>query len=108
MNERVLKAWGSTGVQQTVNTAYFDLLNSVVVYPVEDEKKLSDKAGHILPDAYVLRANSTAKDLAYAIHTDLGESFLYAIDAKKGIRVGAEYCLKEKDVIKIVATAKRG
>ncbi|MEM3078579.1 MAG: TGS domain-containing protein, partial [Nitrososphaerales archaeon] len=78
------------------------------VYPVEDEKKLSDKTGRVLPDAYVMREGSTARDLAYKIHTDLGEGFLYAIDAKKGTRLSADYILEDKDVIKIVSTAKRG
>ncbi|MGQ9718571.1 MAG: redox-regulated ATPase YchF [Nitrososphaerales archaeon] len=108
VNERVLKSWGNTGVQQVINSAYFDLLKSIVVYPVEDEKKLSDKVGHVLPDAYVMKEGSTARDLAYRIHTDLGEGFLYAIDAKKGTRLSADYFLRDKDVIKIVSTAKRG
>ncbi|MGQ9469727.1 MAG: redox-regulated ATPase YchF [Nitrososphaerales archaeon] len=108
VNDKVFKLWGNTGVQQIINSAYFDLLKSVVVYPVEDEKKLSDKSGHVLPDAYVMRESSTARDLAYKIHTDLGEGFLYAIDAKKGVRLGADYILKDKDVIKIVSTVKRG
>lgn len=108
VRERVLKVWGSTGVQQAINAAYLELLKCIVVYPVEDEGKLSDKAGHVLPDAYVMETGATAKDLAYAIHTDLGEGFLHAIDAKRGIRVGADYVLKDKDVIKIVATTRRG
>ncbi|NWG09592.1 MAG: redox-regulated ATPase YchF [Nitrososphaerales archaeon] len=91
VNERVFRSWGNTGVQQAINSAYFDLLKSIVVYPVEDEKKLSDKVGHVLPDAYVMKEGSTAKDLAYRIHTDLGEGFLYAIDAKKGTRLSADY-----------------
>lgn len=108
INEKIFKRWGNTGVQQIINSAYFDLLKSIVVYPVEDERKLSDKAGHVLPDAYVMREGSTARDLAYKIHTDLGEGFLYAIDAKKGTRLSADYMLKNKDVIKIVSTVKRG
>jgi ribosome-interacting GTPase 1 len=46
--------------------------------------------------------------LALSIHTDLGESFLYALDAKTGMRLGAEHQLKNSDVIKIVATGRRG
>ncbi|MCP8317731.1 MAG: redox-regulated ATPase YchF [archaeon] len=108
VNDKVFKLWSNTGVQQIINSAYFDLLKSIVVYPVEDEKKLSDKTGHVLPDAYVMREGSTARDLAYKIHTDLGEGFLYAIDAKRGVRLGSDHILKDKDVIKIVSTAKRG
>ncbi len=108
VNDRVFKVWGNTGVQQIINSAYFNLLKSIVVYPVEDEKKFSDKVGRVLPDAYVMKGGSTARDLAYKIHTDLGESFLYAIDPKKGVRLGTDYILKNKDVIKIVSTTKRG
>lgn len=108
VRDRVLIRWGTTGVQQAINSAYLGLMGAVVVYPVEDEHKLSDKKGNVLPDAYVMRKSSTARDLAYAIHSDLGDSFLYAVDARKGTRLGADYVLKDSDVIKIVATAKRG
>lgn len=107
VGEKVLKIWENTGVQQAINAAYFGLLNSVVIYPVEDEHKFADKKGNVLPDAYVMRDGSTAKDLAHAIHTDLGETFLYAVDAKRGLRVSADYILKQSDVIKIVAIGKR-
>ncbi|MEM4297441.1 MAG: TGS domain-containing protein, partial [Nitrososphaerota archaeon] len=80
---------------------------SIVVYPVQDESRLSDKHGNVLPDAKVLRKGATAKDLAYAIHTDLGDSFIYAIDVLSGRRIGADHVLKDSDVIKIVAAAKR-
>jgi len=108
VNDKIFKVWSNTGVQQIINSAYFDLLKSIVVYPVEDEKKFLDKVGHVLPDAYVMKGGSTARDLAYKIHTDLGEGFLYAIDAKRGVRLSADYILKDKDIIKIVSTAKRG
>jgi ribosome-binding ATPase YchF (GTP1/OBG family) len=104
VEEKVLKKYGSTGVQEVINSSYFDLLGCIVVYPVEDERKLSDSKGNVLPDAYVMKEGSTALDLAYAIHTELGEKFLYAIDARKGIRLGGNYRLKNRDVIKIVST----
>ena len=108
VEERVFKRWKNTGIQQTINAVYFDLLKSIVVYPVEDEKKFSDKVGHILPDAYILRSGATTKDLAFTIHTELGKSFLYGIDARKGTRLSSDYILKNNDIIKIVSTARRG
>ncbi|MEO2117390.1 MAG: TGS domain-containing protein, partial [Methanocaldococcus sp.] len=42
----------------------------------------------------------------YKIHTELGDKFIYAIDAKRKIRIGADYELKHNDVIKIVSAAK--
>ncbi|MEM3386121.1 MAG: redox-regulated ATPase YchF [Nitrososphaerales archaeon] len=108
IENRVLAKWGSTGVQQTINAAYFELLNSIVVYPVEDESKLSDKKGNVLPDAKVVRRGTTARDLAYIIHTELGETFLYAVDALTGVRLGADHVLEDGQVVKIVAAGKRG
>jgi ribosome-binding ATPase YchF (GTP1/OBG family) len=108
VREKVLKVWGSTGVQQAINSAYLDLMEGIVVYPVEDENRLSDKKGNVLPDAYILKKGSTARILAYAIHNDLGETFLHAVDAKSGMRLGADHVLKDGDVIKIIATGRRG
>ncbi len=104
VDEKVMKVYGETGVQTAINEAYFTLLNAIVVFPVEDERKLADKKGNILPDAYVMKGGSTPLDLARAIHTDLAEGFLYAIDARTGMRLGAEYRLKNRDVVKIVSS----
>ncbi len=105
--EQILKKWGSTGVQQAINYVYFNLLDMIVVYPVEDENKYSDKKGNVLPDAYLVKRGTTAKDLAFMIHSELGSGFLYAINAKNKMKLGADYILKHNDVIKIVSTAKR-
>jgi len=105
--DQILKKWGSTGVQQALNYVYFNLLDMIVVYPVEDENKYSDKKGNVLPDAYLIKKGSTAKDLAFMIHTELGAGFLYAINAKNKMKLGADYVLKHNDVIKIVSTTKR-
>jgi hypothetical protein len=99
---------GSTGVQRVINAACFELLKMIVVYPVEDEEKLTDKKGNILPDAYMVRIGSTAKDFAVAIHTDLAKGFLYAVDARSKQRLGADHELKDGDVVKIVSTMSRG
>ena len=108
VKERVLDVYGSTGVQQSIDQAYFGLLKAVVVYPVEDEKKLADKDGNVLPDAYVMNGGSTAIDLARKIHSDLAKTFLYAIDARTGLRLSSDYVLKDRDVVKIVSSGRRG
>lgn len=100
-----LKKNNGTGVRDLLNNAYFELLNMIVVYPVEDENKYCDKKGNVLPDAHLVKKGTTAKQLAYKIHTDIGDKFIYAVDAKKKIRIGADQELKEKDVIKIVSAA---
>ena len=107
VRERVLRAYGGTGVQHAINKAVFGLLDMIVVYPVEDEDKYTDKDGRVLPDAYLVRRGTTARELAYAVHTELGEGFLYAVDAKRKVKVGADYELRHGDVIKIVAARRR-
>lgn len=107
IREHVLRKWGSTGVQQALNEAVFNLLDNIVVYPVEDHVRFTDKSGRVLPDALLVPRGSTARDVAYRIHSELGDTFLYAINAKTKQRVGESYRISDGDVIKIVATAAR-
>jgi ribosome-binding ATPase len=104
---KVLKIFGSTGVQNILNYACFDVLNNIIVYPVEDEFKFTDKKGNVLPEARIVSKNITAKELANLIHKELGKGFLYAIDARSKQRIGAEHILKNNDIIKIVSTTSR-
>lgn len=99
----VLDRFGSTGVQALLETAVYDLLDRVVVFPVEDETHLTDKEGRILPDAHFMKRGSTAKDLAFKVHTDLGKNFIRGVSARTKRVVGADYELQNGDVIRIVA-----
>jgi len=107
IRESVLKPHGSTGVQELLRRAVFDKLKLIAVYPVADESRLSDHSGNVLPDAYLVERGTTIRELAYSIHTALGEGFLYAIDAKRRRRVGESYVLADDDVVKIVSTLSR-
>lgn len=102
-----IKQHGSTGVQEIINLACFRILEKIVVYPVEDDSKLSDKKGNILPEAYLLNKEATAKDLAHVVHEELGKGFLFAIDVRTKRRLGADHILKNNDVIKIVSATSR-
>lgn len=104
----VLSKIKSTGVQSVLDSAIFDLLKLIVVFPVEDESKLCNKEGEVLPDAKLLPLNSTAKDLALTIHADIAKGFLHAINVKTKQRIGADHQLKHGDVIKIVSSLSRG
>jgi len=42
------------------------------------------------------------------IHTDLGEGFLFGVEARSKMRIGEDYLLKDRDVISIVSAKKRG
>ena len=102
----VMKQNNGTGVQQAINRAAFELLDRIVVYPVEDENHYCDKQGEVLPDAFLMKKGSTPHDLAYQVHTDIGKGFLYAIDARTKMRIKESHALKDGDIIKIVSTAK--
>lgn len=107
IREKILLKLGSTGVQEAINSAFFKLLGMITVYPVEDIEHLTDHNGRVLPDAYLVPYGTTTRQLAYLIHTDLGESFIYAVEAREKKRVGEDYTLKDRDVISIVSAKKR-
>ena len=98
-----LKKNGSTGVQDCIETAVLEKLDLIAVYPVEDETHFTDSQGRVLPDAYLVPRESTAHDLAYKVHTDIGDSFIRAIDCRSKRIIGKDYELQDGDIIKIVA-----
>jgi len=104
---RVLKPAGTTGVQDCINAAFLRLLDMIVVYPVEDPEHLTDHSGNILPDALLVSRGTTMGELASRIHTELGERFLYGVNARVGMRLGETYELKDGDVVSIVSSAQR-
>lgn len=98
----ILEKYGSTGVQQALNEAIFNLLNMIVVYPVEDEHKYTDQKGNILPDAILIPKGSVPRELAYMVHSDIGDNFMHAVDARKNMRVASDYELSNNDIISII------
>ena len=104
----VLEKIDTTGVQKALDRAIFGLLGLIVVYPVEDETKLCNKDGDVLPDAKLMFPGQTARDLAYIVHADIGKGFLFGINCKSKQRIGADYTLQDGDVIKIVSSMSRG
>lgn len=103
IKEKILKKYGSTGVQNVLNKLVLEILGCVVVFPVEDENKLWNNKKQVLPDAFVLPKNSKVIDLAERIHSDFAKNFIRAIDVRKKRVVGKDHLLKNGDVIKIVA-----
>ncbi len=98
-----MEKYGGTGIQKCIEDAAYKMLDLIVVYPVEDENKFTDHFGRVLPDAFLVPRGSTAKDLAYKIHTDLGDKFIRAVNARTKRTVGADYELQDGDIIRIVA-----
>jgi len=107
VRDKVLSVQGSTGVQEALNLAYFKLLNMVAVYSVEDVEHLSDHNGRVLPDVYLVPHGTTARQFAYLIHSDLGESFIYAVNARDKKRIGEDAVLENQDVISVVSARRR-
>ncbi|MBS7605762.1 MAG: redox-regulated ATPase YchF [Candidatus Bathyarchaeia archaeon] len=107
IKEKILDKYNSTGVQDAINAAFKILLNMIVVYPVADPEKLTDHYGRVLPEARLVPRGTTARELAYMIHTEIGESFIYAIDSRTKRRLGEDYQLKDRDVISIVSAKRR-
>jgi len=102
--QSVIDEYGSTGVQEAINTVVYEVLDRISVYPVENETKWIDGQSRMLPDAYLLPDGSTPVDLAYAVHSDIGDGYLHAVDARDGRKVSDDHELDEGDVIKIVST----
>lgn len=103
IRERVLDRYGGTGVQETLETSVYDVLGMKVVFPVENENRLSDRDGNVLPDAIIMPRNATVRDLAEKIHTEIAKKALYGIDVRKKRRISLDYVLDHRDVVKIVA-----
>jgi ribosome-binding ATPase YchF (GTP1/OBG family) len=102
----VMAEHGGTGVQAALDRTVYEMLDRVTVYPVQDKSKWTDGQGNVLPDAYLLPRGSTPKDLAFAVHSDIGEGYLHAVDAREGRRIADDHELSEGDVVKIESTAQ--
>jgi len=98
----LLKKHGSTGVQEVLNTAVFDLLGYIAIFP-GGVHKLSDSEGRVLPDVFLLPPESTPLDFAYTIHSDLGDNFICGIEVRTKKNIGKDHKLKHRDVIEIMA-----
>jgi len=101
----VMSEWGGTGVQEALDTAVYDVLDMITAFPVQDQSKWTDGQDNVLPDAFLLDRGSTPRDLAYAVHSDIGDGYLHAIDAREGREISDDTELEAGDVIKIVSTA---
>ena len=92
-----------TGVSSMIDSVLFDELNHIVVYPVQDENHWTDGEGKVLPDAFVVPSGIQAKNLAFKVHSDLGEGFIRGVDGRTRRVVGSDHELIDGDVLKIHA-----
>ena len=96
-----VNAYGGTGVQQALETALFEELDAIAVFP--GARKPQDD-GTFLQDCFVLPDGSTAEDFAYFLHSDIGEGFLHAHDVRTERQIGADSKLDHRDVVEITTT----
>ncbi len=96
-----------TGVQFAINIAVFKLLKMNSIYPVADEKNMSDKKGRILPDLILLKDGATISDLAKEIHSDLTKGLLYGKDLRYNLRLPVDYQLRDRDVVSLVSAIQK-
>ncbi|MBW3022915.1 redox-regulated ATPase YchF [Candidatus Woesearchaeota archaeon] len=97
--KQFLVKFKTTGVQEALNAAVFDLLEYIYIFP--GGGNLKDSEGRTLPDCFLLPPKSTALDFAYKLHTDFGDNFIKAIDFKTKMVIGKEHLLKNGDVIEL-------
>ena len=90
-----------TGVQEVLNKGVFDMLGYLPIFP-GSASKLGDSKGNILPDCFLLPPGSTALDFAFFLHTDFGNNFIKAINAKTKMVLGKDYKLQPRDALEIV------
>ena len=98
-----LSSWEGGGLVGLLSEVVFGQLSRIVAYPVQDETHWVDGDGKTLPDAILIQRGTTAKGLAFEVHSDLGEGFIRAIDARSGRVIGADHELVDGDVVSIQA-----
>ncbi len=98
-----LNSWSGGGLIGLLSKVVFGILERRVAYPVQDETQWIDGEGNILPDAILVPEGTTAKGLAYAVHTDLGDGFIRAVDGRTSRVIGADYEINNGDIIRIHA-----
>ncbi len=92
----------STGVQECLNNAVFDILKYKPLFP-GGCSKLEDSKGNVLPDCFLMPAKTTALQFAFRLHTDFGKKFIRAMNVKTKMPVGKDHVLEFGDIIEIIS-----
>ncbi|MFC6872212.1 redox-regulated ATPase YchF [Halobellus marinus] len=94
--------FGGTGVQQVLESALFDVLDAIAVFPGSANGR-ADSQG-VFRDCFILPDGATTEDFAHHIHSDIGEGLLHGIDCRSNRQIGAEHELGHRDVVELVTT----
>ncbi|MFD1599931.1 redox-regulated ATPase YchF [Halobellus rarus] len=97
-----VEAFGGTGVQDVLESALFDVMGAIAVFPGSANGR-SDSQG-VFRDCFILPEESTTEDFAYHLHSDIGDGLLHGIDCRSNRQVGADHELGHRDVVEIVTT----
>lgn len=92
-----------TRMDQILSHIVRNVLKYVVAYPVADESTWGDKKGNILPDAFLMPYGTTAHELAFKVHSDIGEGFIKAIDCRTKRAIGKDHVIEDSEVVRIVS-----
>ncbi len=108
IQEKILNKYGSTGIQNSLDYASFTITNQICVYPVSDINSFSDNKNNVLPDAFLVEKGTLLRDFVREkIHSELADNFMFGIDARTKKRLGENYELKDKDIIRIVTSKSK-
>jgi ribosome-binding ATPase YchF (GTP1/OBG family) len=108
IKDKILKHYDGTGIQKALDYAAFTISNQICVYPVSDINTFSDNKNNVLPDAFLVKKGTLLRDfIREKIHSELAEQFMFGIDAKTKKRLGENYELQNRDIIKIVTSKSK-
>ncbi|MFO7710468.1 MAG: TGS domain-containing protein, partial [Candidatus Woesearchaeota archaeon] len=96
----MLEDQGETGVQKILDAAVFEVLEYIAIFP-GGVNRLTDSDGNVLPDCFLMPADTTALDFAYRLHTDFGKNFIKALDVRTKKPVAKDQVLKHRDILEI-------
>ena len=94
--------YGGTGVQAAIETALFDVLGSIAVFPGSANGSADEKG--VFRDCFILPEGATTSDFAYFLHSDIGDGLLHGIDCRSNRQIGSDHELDHRDVVEIVST----
>ena len=94
--------YDGTGVQGALESAVFDVLGCIAVFPGSANGSKDEKG--VFRDCFILPEGATTEDFAFHIHSDIGEGLLHGTDCRSGRQVGTGHELSHRDVIELIST----
>ncbi len=100
----MLDKFKTTGIQDVLNYAVFNILDHISIFP-GGVGKLEDSNGNVIPDCFLMPKTTTALDFAYKLHTDFGKNFIKAIDVRRKLPIAKDEPLNDGMIIEIMSNA---